>query len=150
MRRPWSPVQVKQWSEHDSKKFKEQTVKEKNFKDRTWTENAKACATRSPIQTAEKLVPRAHMKMRKSSRRHEKRQWRRRVRDGPGGPRSTGLGRSPIPFLGPFTAPFDLDDPRTIYSPPAKSQTSIHAPFVIEEQWWEGHHSRVERVELVV
>jgi hypothetical protein len=50
----------------------------------------------------------------------------------------------------PILPSFDLDDPRAIYSPPAKSHTSIHSPFTAEEQRREGHHSREERVELVV
>jgi hypothetical protein len=54
-----------------------------------------------------------------------------------------GLGRSPqvdrpMPFLGPFVAPFDLDDLRAIYGPPANA--SIHSSFATEEQIREGHH----------
>jgi hypothetical protein len=65
-----------------------------------------------------------------------------------------GLGRPaqadrPSPFLGPFVPPFDLDDPQTIYSPPAKSHISTHSPFSTEEQRREGHHSGEEGVELV-
>jgi hypothetical protein len=54
---------------------------------------------------------------------------------------------SPIP--GSFLCPFDLDDLRTIYSPPAKSHTSIDSPFASEEQRREGQHSGEERVEIV-
>jgi hypothetical protein len=54
------------------------------------------------------------------------------------------------PFLGPFVAPFDLDDPLAIYSPPFKSHASINSSFATEEQRREGHHSGEERVELVV
>jgi hypothetical protein len=33
MRRSWSPAQVKQWSEHDSKKPKDQPMKTENSED---------------------------------------------------------------------------------------------------------------------
>jgi hypothetical protein len=61
-----------------------------------------------------------------------------------------GASRPAQPIFGSIRAPFDLDDPRTIYSPPAKSHTSIHSPFTAEEQRKEGHHSGEERIELVV
>jgi hypothetical protein len=54
------------------------------------------------------------------------------------------------PFLVPFVPPFDLDDPGTIYSPPAKNHASTHSSFTAEEQRREEHHYREERVELVV
>jgi hypothetical protein len=56
----------------------------------------------------------------------------------------------PSPFRAPFAAPFVLDDPKAIYSPPAKSHTRIHSLFGVEEQRREGHHSKEERVGLVV
>jgi hypothetical protein len=64
---------------------------------------------------------------------------------GPG--RSAQAGRP-----GPFWAqspPFDLDAIRAIYSPEAKSHTSIHLSSAAEEQRREGHHLGEERVELV-
>jgi hypothetical protein len=65
-----------------------------------------------------------------------------------------GLGQSahasrPIPLRAPFAAPFDLDNPLTIYSPRAKSHTPYHSSFATEEQGREGHHFREERVEIV-
>jgi hypothetical protein len=51
--------------------------------------------------------------------------------------------------LGQFVIPFDLNNPRAIYSPPAKSHTRIHSPFTVEEQRREGHHSGEESVEIV-
>jgi hypothetical protein len=47
------------------------------------------------------------------------------------------------------SAPFDLATILTIYSPEAKSHTSIHSSSAAEEQRREGHHLREERVELV-
>jgi hypothetical protein len=45
--------------------------------------------------------------------------------------------------------PFDLATIRAIYSPEAKSHTSIHSPSAAEGQRREGHHLGEERVELV-
>jgi hypothetical protein len=66
---------------------------------------------------------------------------------GRNGPKPAGR---PNPFRGPVVPPFDLDAPRTIYSSPAKSHTSIHSPFATEEQRREGHHLGEGRVELIV
>jgi hypothetical protein len=96
---------------------------------RTWTENAEACATRSHIQTTEKLMPRAHMQEVESSRRHEKQaggSWGRTR------PKWAHAGR-PSPFRARFGTPFDLDAILTIYSPLAKSHTSIHSSSTAEE-----------------
>jgi hypothetical protein len=74
-----------------------------------------------------------------------------------------GLGRLaqagwPNPFCEPFATPVDLDDPQTIYSPPAKSHRLTHSPFSAEEQRRERERERErerdhpgeERIELVV
>jgi hypothetical protein len=50
-----------------------------------------------------------------------------------------GQDGRPSPFLGPFATPFDLDDPRAIYSPPAKRHASFHLSFAAEEQRRECH-----------
>jgi hypothetical protein len=60
-----------------------------------------------------------------------------------------GPGRSAQPTLGPSQPPFDLASIQTIYSPEAKSHTSIHSSSAAEEQTREGHHLGTERVELV-
>jgi hypothetical protein len=78
----------------------------------------------------EKLTPRAHMQV---VGKFEK------TREELGGNRGrTGLKRAqtdrPSPFRARFGAPFDLDAIRTIYSPLAKSHTSIHSSFAAEEQ----------------
>jgi hypothetical protein len=51
--------------------------------------------------------------------------------------------------FGAQSAPFDLATIQTIYSPEAKSHTSIHLSSAAEEQRREGHHLGEERVELV-
>jgi hypothetical protein len=60
MTRPWSPVKVKQWSEHDSKKPKDPTREDGKL----WGPSQKStesCETRSFVQFGEKLTTRAHM-----------------------------------------------------------------------------------------
>jgi hypothetical protein len=64
------------------------------------------------------------------------------------GPKWAQAGR-PNPFQGPVDPPFDLAAIRTIYSPEARSHGSTHSSSAAEEQRREGHHLRVERVELV-
>jgi hypothetical protein len=61
-----------------------------------------------------------------------------------------GPRRSAHPISRPIRAPFDLVAIQTIYSPPAESHASTHSLFTVEEQRRERHHSREERVELVV
>jgi hypothetical protein len=56
-------------------------------------ESAEACTPRSPIQTVEKLMSRAHMQLGESSRRHEKLAREERAEPGQKGPGPTGLGR---------------------------------------------------------
>jgi hypothetical protein len=48
-----------------------------------------------------------------------------------------------------LVTPFDLAAIRAIYSPEAKSHTSIHSSSAAEEQKREGHHLGEERVEQV-
>jgi hypothetical protein len=61
-----------------------------------------------------------------------------------------GPGRSARPIPGSSRPPpFDLAAIRAIYSPEAKSHTSIHSSSAAEEQRREGHHLGEERVELV-
>jgi hypothetical protein len=144
MTRPWSPVQVKQWSEHDSKKPKDQPVKTKNSKDL----NRKCWILRDKelhLNRGETDVKGPHAEGSTSSK-HRNHYRGRRPRDGL---EWAQTGR-PSPFLGPFVAPFDLAASQTIYSPLAKSHTSTHLTLVIEERRREGHHSGEERVKLVV
>jgi hypothetical protein len=60
-----------------------------------------------------------------------------------------GPSRPAQPIPGLSQPPFDLAAIRAIYSPEAKSHTSIHLSSVAEEQRREGHHLGEERVELV-
>jgi hypothetical protein len=60
-----------------------------------------------------------------------------------------GPGRPAQPIPGPVNPPFDLAAIRTIYSPEAKSHTSIHSSSSVDKQRREGHHLVEERVELV-
>jgi hypothetical protein len=55
----------------------------------------------------------------------------------------------PAHFGAQSALPFDLATIRTIYSPEAKSHTSIHSSSAAEEQRREGYHLGEERVELV-
>jgi hypothetical protein len=60
-----------------------------------------------------------------------------------------GPGRPTQPISKPSRPPLDLAAIQTIYSPEAKSHTSIHSSSAAEEQRIEGHHLEEERVELV-
>jgi hypothetical protein len=53
---------------------------------------------------------------------------------GRNGPRTVGPGWSAQPIPGPVRHPCDLDAIRTIYSPLAKSHTSIHSSSATEKQ----------------
>jgi hypothetical protein len=50
---------------------------------------------------------------------------------------------------GALSPPFELAAIRAIYSPDAKSHTSIHSSSAAEEQRRKGHHLGEERVEQV-
>jgi hypothetical protein len=64
------------------------------------------------------------------------------------GPKWAQAGRT-SPFRGPVNPPFDLAAIWTIYSPEAKSHTSIRSSSAAEERRREGHHLGEEGVELV-
>jgi hypothetical protein len=149
MTRPWSPIQVVQWSKHDSKKPRDQ-VREDDKLRGPRQKSAESCGTRSFIQFGEKLTTRAHLHKgegsnRLGNRRHTKEagNW---AEVGPC--RSTQAGR-PDPFRGPVASPFDLAAIQAIYSPGVKSHASIHSSSAAEEQRREGHRSGEERVEMV-
>jgi hypothetical protein len=96
-------------------------------------------------------MTRAHMQKGEGSRRLENQHRVKEATDwaemGPG--RSAQAGRSAQPIPGPSQPPFDLATIRDIYSPEAKSHTSIHSSSAAEERRREGYHLREERVELV-
>jgi hypothetical protein len=149
VRRPWIPVQDKLWSEHDSRKPNDQTVKAENSEDldrKCWSlcdkepcPNYEETDAKGPHAEGEKF-----QKKREASPTKVATKWARM------GPGRSAQASCPGPFLGPFVAPFDLDEPQAIYSPLAKSHTSIHPPFAAEEHRREGHNFREERVELVI
>jgi hypothetical protein len=147
--RPWSPVQVMQWSKLDSKKPRDQIREEDKLRGPT-QKSAESCGTRSYVQLGEKLTTRAHMQKGEGSRRLGN---RRRAKEagnwaGMGPDRSAQAGR-PSPFQGPVASHFDLAAIRAIYSPGVKSHAWIRSSSVAEEQRREGHHLGEERVELV-
>jgi hypothetical protein len=90
-------------------------------------------------------MTRAHMQKGEGSRRLGNRLREKEV----AGWAEVGPGRPAQPISGPSQPPFDLAAIWSIYSPKAKSHTSIHSSSVAEEQRREGHHLREERVELV-
>jgi hypothetical protein len=66
--RPSSPVQVKQWSKHESKKPRDQNQEDGKLQGPS-QKTVESCGTRSFIQSEEKLTTRAQMQIRKDSRR---------------------------------------------------------------------------------
>ena len=85
------------------------------------------------------------MQLSKKSRSREKHLEESRGRTGP---KRAQAGR-PSPFQARFGTPFDLGDPRAIYSPRASSHASSNSSSAAEEQRREGHPYREERVEMV-
>jgi hypothetical protein len=129
MTRPWSPVQVKQWSEHDSKKPKDPTWEDGKL----WGPSQKSvesCETRSFIQFGEKLTTRAHMQKGEGSRRLGKQHRAKEATNWA----EMGPGRSAQPVLRPSWPPFDLGGSRPIYSPLTESHASINSSSAAEEQ----------------
>jgi hypothetical protein len=59
-KRPWSSVEVKQWSEHDSKKPKDPTREHEKLRGPS-QKSAESCETSSFVQLGEKLMTKAHM-----------------------------------------------------------------------------------------
>jgi hypothetical protein len=140
MTRPWSLVQVEQWSKHDSKKPRDQTREDEKLRGPS-QKTVESCGTRSIIQSEEKLTTRAHMQIRKDS-------WRlgnqHRAKEAAGwadvGPGRPAQASRPSPFHGPVSPTFDLAAIRAIYSPEARSHESTHSSSAGEEQRREGHH----------
>jgi hypothetical protein len=133
-----------QWSKHDSKKPRDQTREDDKLRGPS-QKSAESWGTRSFIQFGEKLTTRAHMQKGEGSRRLGN---QRRAKEAANWA-EVGPGRSAQLISGPSQPPFDLAAIRTIYSPEAKSHTSIHSSSTAEKQRGEGHHLREERVELV-
>jgi hypothetical protein len=145
--RPWSPVQVMQWSKHDSKKPRDQTREDDKLRGPS-QKSAKSCETRSFVQLGEKLTTRATCRRGKDLEDLGIDAGQRRSRRAEVGPSRSAQADRPSPLRGPVT-PFGLAAIRSIYSPKANSLASIHWSSTTEEQRREGHHLRDERVELV-
>jgi hypothetical protein len=147
--RPWSPVQVMQWSKLDSKKLRDLTREDDKLRGPS-RKSAESCRIRSFVQLGEKLTTRAHMQKGEGSRRLRNRYHAKEAGNwaevGPG--RSAQAGR-PSPFRGPVASPFDLAAIWAIYSPGVESHASIHSSSAADEQRREGHHLGKESVELV-
>jgi hypothetical protein len=142
--RPWSPVQVMQWSKLNSKKSG------------TWSEK---------MTNSEDITRKVPNLARQGAMSNSERNWQqgptcrrgkdpgssgtdttqRRSRAGPGWAQA---GR-PSPVQGPIPPSFDLAAIRTIYSPGVESHASSNSSSAAEEQRREGHHPGEERVELV-
>jgi hypothetical protein len=142
--RHWSLVQVKQWSEHDSKNPRDLIWEDEKLRGPS-QKSAESCGTRIFIQFREKLMTRAHMQKGEGSRRLGN---RHRAKEATGWA-EVGPGRPARPISGPSQAPFDLAAIWAIYRPEAKSHASIHSSSAAEEQRREGNHLGEERVELV-
>jgi hypothetical protein len=145
MTRPWSPVQVKQLSKHDSKKPRDQAREDEKL----WGPSQKSvesCGTRSFIQSREKLVTRATCRRGKDLEDSGTDTWQSRSSAGPKWAQASWSRPFPSPV---DPCPFDLAAIRTIYSPEAKSHRSTHLSSAAEEQRREGLHLGEERVELV-
>jgi hypothetical protein len=142
--RPWSPVQVMQWSKLNSNKSG------------TWFEK---------MTNSVDLTRKVSNLARQEAMSNSERNWRqrptcRRGKDpgSPGtditqsrpraGPGWAQAGR-PSPVQGPIPPSFDLAAIRAINSPLTESHASSNLSSAAEEQRREGHHPGEERVELV-
>jgi hypothetical protein len=144
MTRPWSPIQVMQWSKLNSKKSGTWSEKMTNSEDLTrkvlnlarqgvmpnWERNwwhGPTCRRGKHLEDTgtdvEQRTPRAS-------------------------PGWAQAGR-PSPVQGPFVPSFSLAAIRAIYSPLTESHGGSNSSSAAEEQRREGHHLGEERVELV-
>jgi hypothetical protein len=103
--RPWSPVQVMQWSTPDFKKPRDLTREDDKLRGPS-QKSVESCETRSFVQLEEKLTTRAHMQKGEGSRRLGNRRHTKEARNwaesGPG--RSAQAGRHG-PFRGQSPPP---------------------------------------------
>jgi hypothetical protein len=101
--RPWSPVQVLQWSKLDSKKPRDLTREDDTLQGPS-QKSAESCETRSFVQLGEKLTTTAHMQKGEGSRRLGNRHHAKEA----GNWAEVGLGRSARPIPGPSRLPLWL------------------------------------------
>jgi hypothetical protein len=144
MTRPWSPVQVMQWSKLDSKKTGTWSEKMTNSED----------LTRKVLNLArQKVIPNSERNWRHgpTSRRGKHPESKgtdveqRRPRAGPGWAQAGW----PSPVQGLVRLPFALAAIQDIYSPMTESHGEDNSSSGAEEQRREGHHLGEERVDLV-
>jgi hypothetical protein len=142
--RPWSPVQIMQWSKLDSKKLRDQTREDDNSED--LSRKVSNLVGQGATSNSERNW-RQGPTCRRGKDLEDSRTDATRRRQGTG-PRWAQAGRA-RPVQGPFDSPFDLAANRAIYSPRVKRHASINSSSAAEEQRREGHHPGEERVELV-
>jgi hypothetical protein len=144
MTRPWSPVQVMQWSKLNSKKPGTWSKKTTNSED----------LTRKVLNLARQgVMPNSERNWRHGPTcrrgKHPGRKGtdleQRRPRAGPGWAQA---GR-PSPVQDPFAPSVALAIIQAIYSLLTESHASYNSSSAAEEQRREGHHLGEERVELV-
>jgi hypothetical protein len=129
MTRPWSPVQVKQWSEHDSKSPRTKPEKMTNSED--LARKVMNFARQGASSNSERNRRQGPTCKRGEDLEDAGSNTRRRRPQT--GPRWAKAGR-PSLFRGPVGLPFDLVASRAIYSPLTKSHASINLSFAAEEQ----------------
>jgi hypothetical protein len=145
MTRPWSPVQVMQWSKHDSKKPRDQTREDDKLRGPS-QKSAESCETRSFVQLGEKLTTRAHMQKGEGSRRLGNQRRAKEAVDWA----EMGLGRPAQPVSRPSRPLFDLGASRAIYSPLTERHARTNSSSAAEEQRSLRDTSSEMRVVLVV
>jgi hypothetical protein len=142
--RPWSPVQVMQWSKLNSKKSGTSSEKMTNSKD--LTRKVPNLVRQGAMSNSERngwQGPTCRRGKHLEDTGTDNKQ--RRPRAGPG----LAQADRPSPVQGLFVPSFDLAAIRAIYSPGVESHTSSNLSSAVEEQRREGHHPGEERVELV-
>jgi hypothetical protein len=144
MTRPWSPVQVMQWSKLKSKKSGTWSEKMTNSEYQTWKV---LNLTRQGVMPSSERNWRHGPTWRRGKHLGSKGTdvEQRRPRAGPGWAQA---GR-PSPVQGPFVPSFALAAIRAIYSPLTEIHAGENSSSAAEEQRREGHHLGEERVELV-
>jgi hypothetical protein len=129
MTRPWSPIQVKQWSEHHSKSPRTKPEKMINSEDRTRKVlNLARQGVESNSERNRHQGPTCKRGEYLEDWGSNTRRMRTRAR-----PRWAQAVR-PSLIQGPVVLPFDLDASRAIYGPLTESHASSNSSSAAEEQ----------------
>jgi hypothetical protein len=144
VRRPWSPVQVMQWSKLDSKKLGTQPEKMTNSEDQT--KKVSNLARQGVMSNSERNW--RHGPTCRRGRHLEDSGTDTTQRRPRAGPVWAQAGR-PSPVQSLFAPSFALATIWAIYSLGVESHASSNSSSAAEEQRREGHHPGEERVELV-